>query len=83
MDIPVVLRYCPMALPVTLSTTEIYYPDTDGLPVVESDFQLGPLIYALDALRADFQWWVTRIISPYLRRPRQRGRWCCVVICLG
>jgi len=44
-----------MALPVTPSTTEIYYPDTDGLPVAESDFQLGPLIYAIDALRAYFQ----------------------------
>ena len=44
-----------MALPVTPSTTAIYYPDTDGLPVAESDFQLGPLIYAIDALRAYFQ----------------------------
>jgi Uma2 family endonuclease len=44
-----------MVLPVTPSTTEIYYPDTDGLPVVESDFQLGPLIYVIDALRAYFQ----------------------------
>ena len=44
-----------MALPVTPSTAEIYYPDTDGLPVAESDFQLGPLIYAIDALRAHFQ----------------------------
>jgi len=44
-----------MALPVTPSTTEIYYPDTDGLPVAESDFQLGPLMYAIDALRAYFQ----------------------------
>jgi len=44
-----------MALPVTPSTTEIYYPDTDGLPVAESDFQLGPLIYAIDALRSYFQ----------------------------
>ena len=44
-----------MALPATPSTTEIYYPDTDGLPVAESDFQLGPLMYAIDALRAYFQ----------------------------
>jgi Uma2 family endonuclease len=44
-----------MALPVTPSTTAIYYPDTDGLPVAESDFQLGPLIYAIDALRVYFQ----------------------------
>ncbi len=44
-----------MALPITPSTTEIYYPDTDGLPVAESDFQLAPLLYVLDALRAYFQ----------------------------
>jgi Uma2 family endonuclease len=44
-----------MALPGTSSATEIYYPDTDGLPVAESDFQLRPLIYAIDALRAYFQ----------------------------
>src|SRR5215467_554686 len=44
-----------MAFPITPSTTAIYYPDTDGLPVAESDFQLGPLIYAIDALRAYFQ----------------------------
>ena len=44
-----------MALPGTSSATVIHYPDTDGLPVAESDFQLGPLIYAIDALRAYFQ----------------------------
>ena len=44
-----------MALPGTSSATVIYYPDTDGLPVAESDFQLGPLIYVIDALRAHFQ----------------------------
>src|SRR5215831_16184589 len=44
-----------MGLPVTPSATEICYPDTDGLPVAESDFQLGPLLYVLDALRAYFQ----------------------------
>jgi len=44
-----------MALPVTHSTTAIYYPDSDGLPIAESDFQLGPLMYAIDALRAYFQ----------------------------
>jgi Uma2 family endonuclease len=33
----------------------MYYPDTDGLPVAESDFQLGPLMYAIEALRAYFQ----------------------------
>ena len=44
-----------MALPGTSSVTVIHYPDTDGLPVAESDFQLGPLIYTIDALRAHFQ----------------------------
>lgn len=44
-----------MAFPGTPSATEIYYPDTDGLPVAESDFQLGPLMYAIEALRAHFQ----------------------------
>lgn len=44
-----------MASPLTPSATELYYPDTDGLPVAESDFQLGPLMYAIDALRAYFQ----------------------------
>ena len=44
-----------MALPGTSSATVIHYPDTDGLPVAESDFQLGPLIYTIDALRAHFQ----------------------------
>lgn len=28
-----------MALPGTSSATVIHYPDTDGLPVAESDFQ--------------------------------------------
>jgi Uma2 family endonuclease len=43
-----------MALPGTSSATAIHYPDTDGLPVAESDFQLGPLMYVIDALRAYF-----------------------------
>ena len=44
-----------MALSGSSSTTVIHYPETDGLPVAESDFQLGPLIYTIDALRAHFQ----------------------------
>jgi Uma2 family endonuclease len=35
--------------------TTIYYPETDGEPVAESDFQLNPLIYAVSALRIHFQ----------------------------
>jgi len=34
--------------PVTLE--EIYYPETDGEPMAESDFQRNPLIYAVKAL---------------------------------
>ena len=44
-----------MALPVTHSTTEIYYPDADGLPMAESDFQRKPLTYAVEALDIYFQ----------------------------
>lgn len=44
-----------MALPVTPPGTTIDYPDTDGLPVAESDFQLRPFLYAVDALRTYFQ----------------------------
>jgi len=44
-----------MALPGISSATVMHYPDTDGLRVAESAFQLGPLIYAIDALRAHFQ----------------------------
>lgn len=35
--------------------TTIHYPETDGEPVAESDFQLNPLIYAVSALRIHFQ----------------------------
>lgn len=41
--------------PVVYFADEIVYPDSDGRPVAESDFQLIPLIYALDALKAYFQ----------------------------
>ena len=34
---------------------EIQYPDSDGKPVAESDFQFYPLIYAAAALRRYFQ----------------------------
>ncbi len=29
---------------------EIFYPETDGQPIAESDFQRGPLLYLVDAL---------------------------------
>ena len=35
--------------------TEIEYPDSDGLPMAESDFQLNYLIYAVEALRGHFR----------------------------
>jgi Uma2 family endonuclease len=44
-----------MAFPVNQTTTLIEYPDTDGLPVAESDFQLMPLLYAVGALGIYFQ----------------------------
>lgn len=33
----------------------IEYPDSDGQPMAESDFQLEPLIYAVDSLRTHFR----------------------------
>lgn len=38
-----------------LHTTHIHYPSSDGMPVAESDFQLHPLLYAVQALRVYFQ----------------------------
>lgn len=35
--------------------TEVEYPDSDGEPMAESDFQRTPLIYAVEALRIHFQ----------------------------
>lgn len=37
-----------------LPDTPVCYPDTDGEPMAESDFQLHPLIYAINALRVFF-----------------------------
>ena len=44
-----------MATPLVYLADEIVYPDSDGRPVAESDFQLIPLLYAIDALKAHFQ----------------------------
>lgn len=44
-----------MAIPIVRSPIQIEYPSSDGLPLAESDFQLNPLIYAVDALRAYFR----------------------------
>ena len=39
----------------TVTTEEIIYPETDGKPMAESDFQRGPLTYLVEALRLYFQ----------------------------
>jgi len=44
-----------MAAPRTSSATTVYYPDSDGLPMAESDFQRKPLTYAVEALDIYFQ----------------------------
>ncbi len=37
------------------SSDGITYPSSDGLPMAESDFQRGPLMYAVEALRIYFR----------------------------
>ena len=44
-----------MALHVDAQGTTVDYPDTDGLPMAESDFQRKPLTYAVEALDIYFQ----------------------------
>ena len=44
-----------MASPIVHASTTIHYPDTDGLPMAESDFQRKPLMYAVAALDLYFQ----------------------------
>jgi Uma2 family endonuclease len=44
-----------MARSVFPQATAIDYPSEDGQPVAESDFQLNPLIYAVEALKMHFQ----------------------------
>ncbi len=39
----------------TQSSAPIIYPSSDGLPMAESDFQRGPLTYAVEALRIYFK----------------------------
>ena len=40
----------------TIATLDdLDYPDSDGLPVAESEFQFNPLVYAVGALRNHFQ----------------------------
>jgi Uma2 family endonuclease len=34
---------------------KVHYPSSDGKPMAESDFQRGPLMYAVEALRIHFQ----------------------------
>ena len=44
-----------MAIPTRSAVLPIVYPDTDGLPMAETDFQRKPLTYAVDALDIYFQ----------------------------
>ena len=44
-----------MARPVLDPASTLDYPDTDGQPMAESEFQLLPLLYAVAALRAHFR----------------------------
>ena len=44
-----------MARHVDAQVTTVDYPDTDGLPMAESDFQRKPLTYAVEALDIYFQ----------------------------
>lgn len=44
-----------MALHVDAQATTVDYPDSDGLPMAESDFQRKPLTYAVEALDIYFQ----------------------------
>lgn len=37
------------------SSAPVTYPSTDGLPMAETDFQRGPLTYAVEALRIHFR----------------------------
>ena len=39
----------------TLVTPDLDYPDSDGQPMAESEFQLNPILYAVGALRSHFQ----------------------------
>ena len=44
-----------MASPILSSTSTIEYPDSDGQPMAESDFQRKPLTYGVEALDIYFQ----------------------------
>ena len=39
----------------TLVTPDIEYPDSDGLPMAETEFQFHPIVYAVESLRIHFQ----------------------------
>ena len=39
----------------TLVTPDIDYPDSDGQPMAESEFQFNPIVYAVGALRSYYQ----------------------------
>jgi Uma2 family endonuclease len=55
-----------MATPTVYSQvikSKIIYPDSDGEPMAESDFQREPLIYALEALQTYFHDWPNVYVS--------------------
>lgn len=52
---PLRVREEPMAISYPRLIKQVEYPSSDGQPVAESDFQLKPLIYAVEALKISFQ----------------------------
>jgi Uma2 family endonuclease len=50
------IKTMPLATqPLSLKTTEIYYPETDGKPMADNDFQRKPLTYLVEALDYAFR----------------------------
>jgi len=43
-----------LAPPPFVTTTDVYYPESDGMPMAESDFQRKPLMYAVESLNYYF-----------------------------
>ena len=44
-----------MPQPTTATLNDIEYPDSDGQPMAESEFQFNPIVYAVGSLRIHFQ----------------------------
>jgi Uma2 family endonuclease len=43
-----------MTIDYVVAPPTVYYPESDGMPMAESDFQRGPLTYAIEALESFF-----------------------------